>query len=165
MKPYPIIPIFSGFAIDSFLTEASQHSSEIAATSRPTVRVTHTDHPAKNLVPRVLFGHDRIGEHATIPADMLDSARGSILEPRARVLDNIELPVGIIDTAMLTGCVMRPTAVDGAVALADMNIHGPWPQSIADRLPSLIELIATELAFQKTILASRIVTEQEGQDM
>src|SRR5688572_28127083 len=38
--------------------------------SVPAVRVAHRRHHAEHVVPRLLSGHDGVGEHAAVPADV-----------------------------------------------------------------------------------------------
>ncbi len=54
-----------------------------------TVRFAHFDHRVQNGVPGFAVFEHGVGEHAAVPANMLDAAVCIILEPVARTLDNI----------------------------------------------------------------------------
>ena len=61
----------------------------------------HLDHRGEDVVPGLLLLHDRVREHATVPADVLDAALLRVLEPVAGAFDDVELPVRIVGLALL----------------------------------------------------------------
>src|SRR5260370_34098935 len=96
--------------------------------SVPPMRVTHPNHRAEHFLPSLGVEHYRVGEHAAIPADMLDGTRGLAIraaQPGAGVAHDIEFAVGVGGRAMAAGLVVRAGAFDGAVVLRDVEIDGP----------------------------------------
>ena len=82
------------------------------------------NHRVQNRVPCGGSCQHGIGEHAAIPADVLNAAIGIILQPIGRTTRHVEFAVGIVCRAVLTGFVVIPRAVYGAVVLSDMPPHG-----------------------------------------
>ena len=63
------------------------------------MRVADGDHRGKDVAPGPWIRHHAVGEHAAVPADVLEGA-GSIAlivpQPVARVTHNVEFAVGIV---------------------------------------------------------------------
>src|SRR5260370_37023531 len=96
--------------------------------SVPPMRVAHPNHRAEYILPGLGVEHHGIGEHAAVPADMLDGACGFAVraaQPGAGVADDIEFAVGVGGRAMAAGLGVRAGAVDGAAVLRDAAIDGP----------------------------------------
>src|SRR5579883_1280482 len=77
---------------------------------RPAMGVAHLDHHRQNTVPRLLFQHLGVGEHAAVPANMLAGLGDGALvvtQPIAGVMHDIELAVRIRRHAMAAGLVVR----------------------------------------------------------
>src|ERR1044072_8984376 len=51
----------------------------------PPMLIPHRHHHLQNIIPSLLIHHHRVGEHATIPADVLESFQGSTEIGRAHV--------------------------------------------------------------------------------
>ena len=102
--------------------------STINLPSIPSVRSAHGNHGGKDVVPRLLIHHHAIGEHAAVPANMLEGAIGLaciILHPITRVAHNIELAARMIRKAMASCFVMRSRSLYGGVVLGDVKIDRP----------------------------------------
>src|SRR5215212_2796909 len=59
----------------------------------PTVLLAHLDHRGQDVVPRLLLHHHVVGEHAAVPADVLDGAgraAGFVFEPVAGDFGDVE---------------------------------------------------------------------------
>ncbi len=55
----------------------------------PAVSVAHPNHRIEDRIPRLRIFESRVGEHTTIPTDMLDSSRSRVLEPVPSALDDV----------------------------------------------------------------------------
>src|SRR3984957_6414294 len=124
IKPQPTMPTLSFFVapIKSLRDESSLP---------PAVGVAHLDHGAKDVVPGLLTRHSRIGEHATVPADVPKGLRQRAVvvpQPIPGVMNDIELAVRVIDRAVPTGLVVAPGAPDRRVVLRDVKIDRPGAQ-------------------------------------
>ena len=79
--------------------------------------VANVDHRLEDDVPSIWVLQGGVGEHASVPADMLNASRSGVLEPIARTFRDVELAVGIIGRAMfarlvvLSGAMNLPTPV------------------------------------------------------
>src|SRR5690349_19727037 len=93
------------------MLRGSGNGPALAGSSAPAVGVAHFDHLGEDGVPGLLGLEDRIREHAAIPADVLDAAGGSVLEPVAGALHDVELAIRIVRLAVLARLVMRAGAV------------------------------------------------------
>src|SRR5215218_6862937 len=72
----------------------------------PAVVLAHLDHGRKNVVPRFLLRHDRIREHASIPADVLEllgDLPAVVAHPVTGIAWNVQLAVRVVHAAM-TAC-------------------------------------------------------------
>jgi len=68
------------FKFNNFHHGSDSGLGRLCSSFGPTVFVTHGDHRGENVVPRARFGHDRVREHATIPADVAERfARRAVL--------------------------------------------------------------------------------------
>src|SRR5207302_10141297 len=97
----------------------------------PAVLVSHFDHGGEDVVPGLLFGHDFVGEHAAVPADVFEffgEVAFVVAEPEAGDVGDVELAGGVGGHAMAAGFVVGAGAVDGAVVLGDVEVDRPWPQ-------------------------------------
>jgi len=94
------------------------------------VRHPHFEHNVEDRVPRVRRFEHRIGEHAPVPADVLDTTCLGVLEPVARAADDIELAVGIVGRAVLARLVVIAGTVHLAVVLRHVEVDRPWPQLV-----------------------------------
>src|SRR3954464_10417610 len=80
----------------------------------PTVLVSDFDHRGEDVVPGFGFHHDVVGEHAAVPADVLDGFRRLalvVLEPVAGDLGDVEFAGGVVGEAMAAGLVVGAAAV------------------------------------------------------
>src|ERR1700683_3491333 len=121
MKPQPTMPTLSLFV-------APINGLRNGSSLPPAVGVADLDHGAEDVAPGLLTRHRRIGEHATVPADVLEGLgqRAALVpQPIARVMNDIELAVWIIDGAVSTGLVMAPGAPDRGVVLRNVKIDRP----------------------------------------
>src|SRR5271166_2114789 len=126
MKPAPTRPMLS-------FVFALIGSPETALLLAPAVRVAHLDHHAEDVVPRLLARHDFVREHAAVPADVTEGpGERAVLVPKpvTRVVDDIELAVGIVDRAVPPGLVVRPGPFHRGVVLRDMKIDSPGTQRL-----------------------------------
>src|SRR4051794_20835691 len=90
----------------------------------PAVLVADLDHGGEDVVPGFGLHHDVVGEHAAVPADVLDGTGGLallVLEPVAGDLGDVELAGGVVGEAVAAGLVVGATAVDGGVVLGDVE--------------------------------------------
>merc|ERR1711964_99757 len=87
---------------------------------RPTVGFANIHHRLENGVPGLGILERCVGEHAAVPADVPDPARGRVLQPIARTIGDVELAVGVVRRAMLAGLVVRALTVHLAIVLGDM---------------------------------------------
>src|SRR5436190_16413320 len=115
----------------------SRGGSSIAERQRPSgppaVVLAHLDHRRENVVPRFLLRHDRVWEHAAVPANMLELLRdlaAVIAHPVTGIARNVQLAVRIIDAAMTARLIVRAGAMDRGVVLRDMEIKGPRAQCL-----------------------------------
>ena len=92
--------------------------------------VVHDDHGGEDVLPGFGIFEDFVGEHETVPTDVLHAARGGVLEPLAGALCDIELAVRIIGLAMAAGLVVRAGTVHGAIVLGDVEIKGPRAEGV-----------------------------------
>src|SRR5690554_2683341 len=88
-------------------------------------RVANVYHRPKNGIPGRRGLEDGVGEHAAVPADVLDPAGLVVLEPVLRAFHDVEFPVRIVGLAVLAGLVVAPGPVDGAVVLGDVKVDRP----------------------------------------
>lgn len=98
------------------------------------------DHRAEDRVPSLLVFQHRVGEHTSVPANVLQAAAGGALEPRAGCFYDVELPVGIVGGAVAAGFFVAAGAVDGAVVLGDMEVDRPGAEGIRHGFESGVEL-------------------------
>ena len=93
----------------------------------PAVGIADVDHRFEDGVPSVGVFECGVGEHAAIPADVLDAASWivSVFEPVAGAFCDVEFAVWIIGKAMLAGLVMAAGAVHFAVVLGHVEVDGP----------------------------------------
>ena len=110
------------------------------------------DHGCQDGIPCFDVFKGFVGEHATVPADVFDTARGGIFEPVTRAFDDIEFSVWIIGTAVFTGLVVRTGTVDLSIVLSDVEVDGPRPQFVGHLLVLVVEfflgvVIAKECVF------------------
>src|SRR3712207_2003760 len=87
---------------------------------RPAVGIPDVDHRAQDIVPGLLLHHGPIGEHAAVPADVLESTgrlARFIAHPEAGVVDDVEAAVWVVHCAVAASLVVRAGAEDGAVVL------------------------------------------------
>jgi hypothetical protein len=71
--------------------------------------VAHFDQCCEDIIPGLLFQHDIIWEHATIPADMLKGFGEFsvfIAQPITCMSGNIQFTVGVKRLTMSTGFIM-----------------------------------------------------------
>jgi len=88
---------------------------------------------AQYVVPGPGRQHDRVGEHATVPADVLvGPGRGSgfIAHPETCDGYDIHFSFWIADYTVAAGLVVRAGATNGAVVLGYMEVDGPGPESM-----------------------------------
>jgi hypothetical protein len=102
--------------------------------------IADSDHGRQDRVPRLGVLEGCVGEHATIPADVLDASSRGILQPIACALDDIELAIRVIGRAMLAGLVVRARTVDMPIVLRDVKIDRPRPQFVGHLLVGTIKL-------------------------
>ena len=93
-----------------------------------------------------------ISEHTAIPADVLNAAIGIILQPIGRTTRHVEFAVGIVCRAVLTGFVVIPRAVYGAVVLSDMEVDGPRAKSVCHLLVGGPKLFVRIPLLEKRVL-------------
>src|ERR1035437_7991540 len=135
--------------------------------SAPPVRVAHRNHDAEHVLPGLGVEHDGVGEHAAIPADMFDGARGFAIraaQPGARVADDIEFAVGVVGRAVAAGLVVRARAFDGAIVLRDVEIDHPGAQSgghFGVGFGQPISLAPLEIVGQEAIFGSVVAHGEE----
>ena len=75
----------------------------------PAVRLTYVDHRRQDVVPCLLVVHYGIGEHTSIPADMLEflsDVSVAVSHPESGMMWNIELAVGVCRKAVSAGLVV-----------------------------------------------------------
>src|SRR5919112_1786320 len=75
----------------------------------PAVRIPDVDHRAEDVVPGLWLEHGAIGEHTAVPADVLIGPRrlaSLIAHPEPGVVDDIEPPVRVVDSAVAAGLVV-----------------------------------------------------------
>ena len=118
-------------------------------------------HRLENGIPGFRLLQRRVGEHAAIPADVPDPARGSILEPVARTISDIQLAVGVIGRAVLAGLVVIASAVNITVILGNMEINRPSAQLICHFRVSSPELLLRMLLAEQGILGG-VVPQHKG---
>ena len=90
------------------------------------------DHRSQDVIPRLGFHHDFIGEHAAIPAQVaagLGQLPILLTQPVTGHFDNINLPIWIIGQTVTSGLVMRTRTLDGGIVLGNVKVDSPWPQS------------------------------------
>src|SRR6185437_742592 len=98
--------------------------------------ILYGDQNAEDILPRGRCHHRRIGEHATVPADMLISTGGNtffITHPEACNLDDVHLSIWIRRKAVTPGLIMRSGSQYCPIILSHMKIDRPWPQGIRYR--------------------------------
>src|SRR6185436_17230597 len=161
MKPPPMI------AMLSFFLAMILRASPLFA---PTMRVAHLDHGREHVVPGLLPGHHRVGEHAAVPADMphlLGQLAALVAQPVAGILRHVELAVGIGRLHMAAGLLMIAGAENGAVVLRDVEVIGPGPQGIGHLLVGGVELRAVlpVVIFRQQPVAFGIVAQGEEHGM
>ena len=86
------------------------------------------DHGGKNVAPGPLIHHHAVGEHAAIPADVLEGAGSLALivpHPVARVMHNVEFAAGIVGKTMASGLIMRSRPFHCGIVLGDVEINRP----------------------------------------
>src|SRR4051812_14404980 len=89
---------------------------QCAASLPPAVLLAHLHHHSKDVVPRLGFHHDCIGEHAAVPAEVaeaLEGVAGLVLQPVAGVFGDVEFAGGVGGQAVAAGLVVGAAAVDG----------------------------------------------------
>ncbi len=99
----------------------------------PAVVFADLDHGGEDVVPRLLLAHDRVGEHATIPADVFDLLRDLarlVAQPVAGVAGDVELAAWIGGEAVAAGLLVIAGAEDGAVVLRDVEVDRPRTQGV-----------------------------------
>lgn len=96
----------------------------------PSVCGANLEHGVEDGGPSVWGFQHRVGEHATVPADMLDAALMGVFEPVAGAADDIEFAVGVIGWAVFSGFVVGAAALDLSIVLSDVEIDGPWSELV-----------------------------------
>ncbi len=132
----------------------------------PAVGVADGNHGAEDIVPGLWLHQCFVGEHAAVPADVLESAAGFagfVAEPVARVFDDVDFAVGCVRQAVAAGFVVRAGAEDFAVVLGDVEVDGPWPQGVGEFLVAGIEggrVVPLEVGRNEAIFR-RVVAQHE----
>ncbi len=103
--------------------------------------LTNLEHHIQNGVPSGCLFQSCIGEHATIPADMLNASFGCILEPISSAANDIEFAVGVIGWTVLACLVVRSRAMHVAIVLRDVEVDRPRTQFISHLFIRCIEFI------------------------
>src|SRR5438105_905904 len=76
----------------------------------PAMILTDLDHGGQNVIPDLLAGHDVVGKHAAVPADMFELLRHLpfvVPHPIPSIPRNIQFAARIGDHAMTSGFIMR----------------------------------------------------------
>ncbi len=107
----------------------------------PAVGFTHGEHRREDGVPSVGVFEGFVREHATVPADVLDTACLCIFEPVSGALDDIEFSVWIIGAAVFAGLIVGACTVDMPIVLGDVEIDGPGSELVGHAFVGLIELL------------------------
>ena len=116
----------------------SDHSQ---ASFAPTVRVTNFEHGRQNVVPGLLLHHRFVGEHTSIPADVLEGfgeIAVLVAQPETGIAGDIEFPVGIEGQAMPSGFVVRTGPKHRGIILSHVEIDGPRTQGGGQLTKSIV---------------------------
>ena len=125
----------------------------------PAVGFTHGEHRREDGVPSVGVFEGLVGEHATVPADVLDTACLCIFEPVSGALDDIEFSVWIIGAAVFAGLIVGACTVDMPIVLGDVEIDGPGSELVGHAFVGLIELLLGVVICEHGVLGG-VVSEQ-----
>ena len=104
--------------------------------------ISHRDHGPENIVPGLLPHHDRVGEHAAVPANVSEGLRQLAVfavQPVTSVMRDGKLSVWIFGHAMVAGFVVCAGAVNGGVVLGDMKINCPGPERGRERFHRFVK--------------------------
>ena len=114
--------------------------------------VTNVDHGLEDGIPGFGLLEDFIGEHASVPANVLDAAVLGALEPVAGALGDIEFAVGIVSGAVLAGLVVAAGTVHFAVVLGDVEVDGPGAEGVGDLFVGGPELLLAVILLQEAVV-------------
>src|SRR6266568_4396536 len=84
----------------------------------PAVRFADGEHGGEDVVPGLLVHQDRVGEHATVPANVADGFRqvpARVAEPEAGVVRDVEFAFVFGCEAMAAVLVLRTGGSDGGI--------------------------------------------------
>src|SRR5436190_16805718 len=137
-------------------TTGSSHQDTTGASRRnfhlltPSVIFPHLNHRRENVVPGFLLRHDGVWKHATVPTDVFKLLCGLpmvVAHPVSRIARDVQLPVGIIHTAMAARLVVSAGAMHRRVVLRDMKIDHPWTERLGHLLHRIVESFPFSMGF------------------
>src|ERR1700760_839109 len=99
----------------------------------PAVGAAHDEQGGQDVVPGFGRQHNRVREHAAVPADVFVGAGwGSIFiaHPETCDSDDIHSSFWVADNAVTARLVVRTRAAYGAVVLRYVEVDGPGPQGV-----------------------------------
>ena len=138
-------------------------------TSVPPVRLADGDHGREDAVPRFGLLHRFVGEHAAVPADVLEflgEVAVTVAHPEAGVMGDFELAVRIVRQAMSARLVVGAGAFDRGVVLGDVQVDGPWTQGGGQACQRLIEARAVPVeAWRDDAILGGVVAERVEEGM
>src|SRR5690554_1503117 len=124
MNPHPINPILSSLFICSSFTDQLLP---------PTVGFTDLNHRCQDIIPGLLLRHDRVGEHAAVPANMPESLSkftAFVAKPVSSIFYNIQFTIRVERKAMPPGFIVSPGPEHRTIILGYVKIDGPWTQRV-----------------------------------
>ena len=96
--------------------------------------IAHVHHSFENIIPSVRFLQRIIGEHTAVPANVLDAAFGSVLEPIAGAAGDVQLAIRIVGRAMLAGLVVTACPVHFTIMpIATLVLRIPIERVVGDQ--------------------------------
>lgn len=120
--------------------------------------VADVDHGAEDSLPGARRFKHGIGEHTSVPTDVLDTTAGGVLEPVAGSFDDVELAAWIISQAVFASFVVSTSTLDSTVVLSDMEVDSPRPKGVGHLFVGSPELIFAVAIINQGVLR-RIVAE------
>ena len=87
--------------------------------------IPDVNHRLENVVPGIGILQCVVGEHAAIPADVLDASISCIFKPIAGAFGDVQLAIGVISRTVLARLIMVAGPVHLAIILRDMEVDSP----------------------------------------
>src|SRR4051812_26805823 len=137
---------------------------------RPSMSTANCHHRAEDIVPCLPLHERFVGEHASVPADVIEPPAGLsviIAQPIPGVLYNVDLAVGRVRQAVSPCLVMRSRTEDFAIVLGHMEINRPGSQGGSEPFIAGVEccsVVPIEIGGNEPILGC-VVAKHEEQRM